>query len=373
MCEIERDLIILEPFYGGSHKQLMDTITTTIDKEANPAFKYDLLTMPAKKWQWKARTGALYFAMAINADVKYRTLLCDGVLNLCELLGLCPSLMSCKKVVYFHENQLVYPVRSRQDGDFQYGYNQILTALAADVVVFNSRFNMESFLSNISSFLKLIPDHRPKSLEDIIRPKCKNVYFPLANVPSFVNSVKPEFTADVLQLVWAHRWEHDKDPKTFFDTILELKENGFQFQVSVLGEQFSKNPPIFEQARVKLGPKYIKHWGYIEEKQAFYEILASADVAVSTAIHEFFGVSMLEAAFLKCFPLCPNRLSYPEIFPESCLYNTPRQLYKRLKSYCKNKTLVQQHFNALNFSLHRFTWENLKHDYLSLISSDYSK
>ena len=50
------------------------------------------------------------------------------MLNLAELVALRPDLSRLKKIVYFHENQLVYPVRKVKERDFQYGYNQVSKA-----------------------------------------------------------------------------------------------------------------------------------------------------------------------------------------------------------------------------------------------------
>ena len=37
----------------------------------------------------------------------------------------------------------------------------------------------------------------------------------------------------------------------------------------------------------------IAHWGFVESKSEYYAVLANADVVVSTADHEFFGVLLL--------------------------------------------------------------------------------
>lgn len=57
-------------------------------------------------------------------------------------------------------------------------------------------------------------------------------------------------------------------------------------------------------------------------KDAYYKLLREASVAVSFAEQETFGYAMLEAAALGCEPVVPDRLSYPELFPNSYRYNT---------------------------------------------------
>uniref|UniRef100_UPI00398F6079 tRNA-queuosine alpha-mannosyltransferase isoform X6 n=1 Tax=Pristiophorus japonicus TaxID=55135 RepID=UPI00398F6079 len=307
-------VLMIEAFYGGSHKQLLDLLQEEIEG-------CSIFTITAKKWHWRARTASLYFMQTIPPSENYRVLFTSSVLNLAELVALRPDLAKLKKVLYFHENQLVYPVRKSQERDFQYGYNQVISCLVADVVVFNSAFNMESFLVSIGSFMKLIPDHRPKELEKLIRPKCQVLYFPIRF---------PVITR-----------EHDKDPEVFFKTLLKLKENGLTFQVSVLGETFMDVPDIFAEARRELGSSVL-HWGYQSSKDDYLKVLCMADIVISTAKHEFFGVAMLEAVHCGCYPLCPKALVYPEIFPDVHLYSTPQQLFKRLQNFCKRPDLVRR-------------------------------
>ncbi|XP_033842524.1 glycosyltransferase-like domain-containing protein 1 isoform X1 [Periophthalmus magnuspinnatus] len=386
-------VLLLEPFYGGSHKQLMDLLVQDSD--------WTLWTLPSHKWHWRARTSALVYSQTLPRDHQYRVLFCSSVLNLCELVALRPDLARLKKILYFHENQLVYPRQKPQHRDFQYGYNQILSCLVADEVVFNSQFNLDSFVGSLRSFLKQIPDPRPQDLEYRIRSKSRVLFFPLdlPQVEPFLpehkrqrrprvqdQSPRPETRSDAqsepgldsdggpecapdqvqpLHIVWPHRWEHDKNPALLFWVLLRLKDRGLDFRVSVLGERFSEEPEVFAESRDLL-ENHILHWGFLESKDQFYKVLTESDLVLSTAKHEFYGVSMLEAVHCGCFPLVPDALVYPEIFPDQYRYRTPDQLCKKLMRFCKRPDLVRTHTVQVDMS--RFSWTTLKPQFLDLLS-----
>ena len=67
-----------------------------------------------------------YNASTLSSPCRF--IFTSAVLNLAELSALRPDLATVKKILYFHENQLVYPAQDEKERDFQYGYNQIVSA-----------------------------------------------------------------------------------------------------------------------------------------------------------------------------------------------------------------------------------------------------
>ena len=98
---------------------------------------------------------------------------------------------------------------------------------------------------------------------------------------------------------------------------------------------------------------HIDRWGYQSSRKEYETALAESDIVVSTANHEFFGIGMLEAIAAGCFPLLPQRLSYPMIIQslvedsgdrEVFLYDgTVKELAIRLEKMVSIQTYQSQH------------------------------
>lgn len=300
------NILALEPYYGGSHKAFIDGLSSVSTHD------WTLLTLPAYKWKWRMRHAAVTFAQQaaklLEEGRRWDMIFCCDMLNLAEFLGIAPKAISdLPSVVYFHENQLTYPVRFESERDYQFAMTNMTTALAAEKVWFNSAFHRDSFLGALGKFLAKMPDFQPVDAVKTIRAK-SSVHSPGVN--DIAASGKDH--AGPVRILWAARWEHDKNPDDFFAALKILKEKSIDFRLSVIGEQFRNCPEVFDWAKEYFAD-HIEKWGWQKSRTEYEEVLKWADVFVSTADHEFFGLSAIESCMAGAYPVLPERLSYPEI------------------------------------------------------------
>jgi len=300
-------VLMLNAYHGGSHAALVE------GWRQHSRHTFDLLTLPAHDWKWRMRHGAITFAERVNAKAaagqRWDALWCTDMLNLAEFRGLCPSLRG-PSVVYFHENQLTYPVQHPDPRDLHFALTNFTSALAADAVWFNSAFHRDEFLGALRDGLKRMPDFQPVGTVDAIERKSA-VMWPGVNAPAARSRERRE--AEPVHLIWAARWEHDKNPGLFFEALEELQRRGVAFRVSVIGESFREVPTVFDDAKQRLADRIVR-WGHQPSRADYEQALAEADVFVSTADHEFFGIAAVEAAMAGCVCVLPRKLAYPEVF-----------------------------------------------------------
>jgi glycosyltransferase involved in cell wall biosynthesis len=347
---------MVEPYYATSHRHLVDGLV------ARRLFESELLTLPARKWKWRMRGGAMVLAERAASLLPCDALLASDFLDLAAFLALGPAwLRRALKVVYFHENQLTYPVRVDDERDFHFGLTNITTALAADRIAFNSRFHLEGFASAAGEMLSRFPDFRPEGVPERILARARVLPPPL-DLPEFG---RRESGSGPLTVLWSSRWEYDKAPEVFFETLLSLAESGLDFRVAVCGESFRDVPAVFEKARESLSGRILS-WGYLESRSDYLGLLSRCDVVVSTAIHEFFGIAVAEAVAAGCVPLLPDRLAYPERYPREFLYDGRDQLRSRLREMMLDPAAVRR-MDARRF-VEDLDWSRRAAEFVDLVN-----
>jgi glycosyltransferase involved in cell wall biosynthesis len=204
--------------------------------------------------------------------------------------------------------------------------------LAADRVAFNSSYHLEAWFEELPRLLKHFPDCSHLPLVPDVR--AKSMVLPVGCDLTRLDAARTKADdVDVPVILWNQRWEYDKAPEVFLQALDVLAEEKVPFQVILAGSNVRQRAAEFEAARERLGTRVI-HYGWAD-RETYARLLWQADLVVSTALHEFFGISVVEATYCGCLPLLPRRLAYPEVIPEShhevCLYDGFEDLLARLR------------------------------------------
>jgi glycosyltransferase involved in cell wall biosynthesis len=351
-------ILVLEPYYGGSHRTFLDGL------QAHIPFEFTLLTLPARNWKWRMRLAAPFFADKIPPlcrEKKIDLIFCSSFVDVATLHSLLPAAVrQLPLYTYFHENQFAYPVRKEDERDFHFGLTNLTSILASDQVAFSTGYNMQTFLEGVEQIQRICPDMKFRGLPEKIAAKAMvlnpGIDFSAMDRTAAVNKQN----TGVPVIVWNHRWEHDKNPQEFFQTLLTLDADGLDFKAIILGQAFRKVPAIFSEAQERLQHRII-HYGFVESRDDYARLLRAGDIVVSTARHEFYGMSVIEAVRAGCCPVLPARLSYPELFPAEYLYEDGC-LGDRLRSRLENRHRLDMS-RAENLTA-PFSWPRLRTKYM---------
>lgn len=308
-------ILWLDAFHAGSHRSV------AAGYAAHSRHAVTVLGMDAKGgWRWRMRGGAVSFAEQIHTrwgdtplDTLFDVLVVTDMLDVATLLGFLRRVIgSVRVVVYMHENQLVYPLPPGRTRDLHWAWINYTTMLAADRVVFNSAFHRDVVLAALPGLPKRFHDYHELQAVARIAPKCEILY-PGIDLRRFDGPAVPPRDGP-RTILWNSRWDYDKQPTVFFAAMEALIAAGADVRLIVCGEYVDQGNAEFAGYRERLAP-YALHWGYVPDAALYRDLLRQADIVVSTAIQEFFGIAVIEAVYCGAVPVLPERLAYPELLP----------------------------------------------------------
>ncbi len=345
-----KKILLLSTYDAQSHRYWRSQLVSQF-----PAHQWEILTLKDRYFAWRMGGNALNLKADYDQllSMQYDVLIATSMTDLSTLLGLYPQLAALPKHLYFHENQFAYPKNKNQQGLLEIQMRSIYSALAADFLWFNSNYNRSSFIAGVKQLIQQMPDGIPSDLiqsfiakSSILPVLIDNDCKPLANKTASKKRI---------EVVWNHRWEHDKGPEILLEVMRQCV-NKDHIKFHIIGQQFRSTPTAMQKI-IENHRSQCLTLGYIETRAQYIKTLQQADVVLSTAHHDFQGISMLEAAACGCLPVAPNRLVYPELYPLTNLYpSTP------LKPQTEAHAILQilTDLNQLNHRLSSCNWHQCK-------------
>lgn len=366
------NVLLLEPYLTGSHKSWAEEYARYSNHTVTT------LSLPGRFWKWRMHGGAVTLAKQFLAlESLPDVILATDMLNLATFQALtrhCSYNIPC--AIYFHENQLTYPwsptdrdVKAKRDN--HYSFVNYVSALAADAVLFNSPYHLAAFFEALPKFLKHFPDFN--ELDSVAELKNKAQVLPLGLDLRRFDLYKPS-TPPIVDsppvILWNHRWEYDKNPSDFFNALYVLADEGLEFKVVILGENFRNAPTEFAIAQERLTDRII-HIGYANDFETYARFLWQADILPVTSYHDFFGASVVQAMYCGCYPLLPKRLVYPDLISTtqqpSHLYKTQEDLVEKLKQVIKQRLFLKD--TGLQDVVKQFDWSILASQYDQILTT----
>lgn len=366
-------ILLIEPYYTGSHKKWAN------DYRRLSNHNIKILSLKGQFWKWRMHGGAVTLADKFNKTNWIPNLIiATDMLDFTTFLSLTrKKTYNIPAIIYFHENQISYPwspndIDVKKNRDSHYGFINYSSALSSDHILFNSNYHMNTFMNELNPFLKNFPDHNELDSINIIKRKSKTLHLGLDLKRFDLKKIKKKEKPSIL---WNHRWEYDKNPELFFSILEKVKNEGYKFNLIVIGENFSQSPKIFDRAKKDFKDELI-HWGYAKTFELYAELLWRADILPVTSNQEFFGISVMEAIYCGNWPILPNRLTYPELLPEvnhkENIYQDEKDLYKKIINAIVNIENIRK--TKLSSIASKFSWDIMVpvyDDFFSNVSLEY--
>lgn len=305
-------ILLLSGYDAASHRRWREQLTGIFGD-----YCWQSLALPPRFFNWRIRGNPLSWLNEPALQQHWDLVIATSMVDLASVRSFHPHLARTPCVLYMHENQFAFPVSGKQRARVEPQMVNLYSAISASTVVFNSAWNRDSFINGARAFLRQMPDAVPDGLLDAVAGKSRVVPVPIED-QLFAKRTEPHHW-HYPHLLWNHRWEYDKGPDRLLALLQELRARDARFRLSVVGEGFRNYPKAFDQIRNGFADR-IERWGFLPAREDYDRLLQQADVVVSTALHDFQGLSMLEAMAGGCVPLAPDRLAYREYVPDVCRY-----------------------------------------------------
>lgn len=305
---MKKKILLLSAYKSDSHASWANWL------RQNLVADWRVLELPGRYFRWRIRGNPLSWLDELPALLdgwQPDRILATSMVDIAAIKGLNPALASVPVSYYFHENQFAYPQGEGQHSSVDPLMVQLYGALAADECLFNSDFNRRTFLAGVDALLKKLPDCKPEALSARLADKCSLLPVPVKAVAA------GQKTAGLI--LWNHRWEYDKKPELFLQLLQLLEQQSFDFSLALLGPRADKTPPALQAIRQQFSQHIIAD-GMVSRAE-YEQLLGKAQFVVSTAIHEFQGLSVQEAVTAGAIPVLPDDLCYCEQYSD--LYRYP--------------------------------------------------